>query len=896
MGKEKYRIISIEASNIIEANEANGEEVGVSFDTRNKKEYYKKFNNVLDFSLDSAKLKERYEKKLRKKFAFYDDRAVAYTDAVVNVNFDYKYSDHDKKEISTQQMRKMLYERGFVLNGNRYVRYKRSAGSSRQGKCLFIRQELIADMEKWGECGLDKNMGDIASWEAYKALSLSSIKDTIDIPINGILFVEDYSDEFEEEVVAVRQEGEKVFSSVGKETIVNNIWDGESLLDESIFNDKFPDKHMVLLRNKFFKSCAFKTKIQKWFKDNDITTIKQLTDVGGVTLAKDISEIVMITTPSSLKYLKFSPDKLGKKVISADKLSKKAISAWAKHVDNTFGAVKFDKRTRFFNGRIVRTSYQFLNTIGINEEEAGYIIEDSVQLLTDMRDDPAIMRHYFSELANREKDETHPEDDQEELLELAGDATEEPEEEIEDGISGRAGLLFPLIDYNKDFRKTTIYYAFRDAVTQEIKKDLKKGHLLVDGTYATLFGNGPELLMHAIGKFNREDRVLGPGEIRCTGFRDDMELVCARSPHITMGNLYLVKNKTKNDMWQYFELGKNIVCVNAIGENIQQRLNGCDYDSDTMLITSNTTLIEVAKKYYDFFKVPVCRIKEGDKDNKELYEADALASNNKIGEIVNLSQRLNSILWHKLNTHGKVDEILNIYYDICILAVLSGIEIDKAKRNYTVSCASVISKIRKKYEEVLKPKPAFFYEIDKEKANKTHAKLEDEDYKECKTPMDFIYTKIKESTDYRRGKGKKKELVLLENLFKEKLRPENNDYKIKDAVLKMLEEYKKQVAFLRGQMKSKDSEEAEVIREEIAFLKQEKEREVVAKIRNLNVFRLVLSSLEKKKEVDWIFYSILLCHNDYFKQLIKEGNGRLEAVYEDPTGTITLCGYNYSKS
>ena len=83
-----------------------------------------------------------------------------------------------------------------------YVRYKRSAGSSREGKCLFIDERLFRAMRKWSECGL-KPQTDLASWESYKALSLSSIKGTIDIPLEGILFVPDYQSVFTEEVVSV---------------------------------------------------------------------------------------------------------------------------------------------------------------------------------------------------------------------------------------------------------------------------------------------------------------------------------------------------------------------------------------------------------------------------------------------------------------------------------------------------------------------------------------------------------------------------------------------------------------------------------------------------------------------------------------------------------------------
>lgn len=110
--------------------------------------------------------------------------------------------------------------------------------------------------------------------------------------------------------------------------IINDIWDGESLLDESVFKDGYADKHMLLLRNKFFKSCAFRTKLQKWIKDKNIT-LDDLTARGFVTLATDASQIVMVTTPNSLKYLKF-----------AGGLSEKNIRRWADSASTTFGVVK----------------------------------------------------------------------------------------------------------------------------------------------------------------------------------------------------------------------------------------------------------------------------------------------------------------------------------------------------------------------------------------------------------------------------------------------------------------------------------------------------------------------------------------------------------------------------
>ena len=120
------------------------------------------------------------------------------------------------------------------MNGVRYIRYKRSAGSSREGKCLFIDERLLRAMSKWSECGL-KPQEYLASWESYKTLSLSSIKGTVEIPLNGILFAPDYKNVFQEEVVSAEIEDGKLSAQTKQTRITNDVWDWKSLLDESIF-------------------------------------------------------------------------------------------------------------------------------------------------------------------------------------------------------------------------------------------------------------------------------------------------------------------------------------------------------------------------------------------------------------------------------------------------------------------------------------------------------------------------------------------------------------------------------------------------------------------------------------------------------------------------------------
>ena len=605
--RKGYRIISIEAADIYKQEQTNGVAVGFILPELKSDAYFRLFKIFLDNSLDLIELEKAYKRICRKKFAFQDKYGNSYTLAVINVKFNYTYKSEEDEPVKIKELREHFYENGFYLDGIHYIRYKRSAGSSREGKCLFIDERLYKAMSKWSECGL-KPQTDLASWESYKALSLSSIKGTVEIPLDGILFVPDYKSTFVEEVVSVELQDGKLTAEQNQTEITNDIWDGESLLDESVFMDVYADKHMLLLRNKFFKSCAFRTKLQKWIKDKNIT-LEDLKNRGFVTLASDVSQIVMVTTPNSLKYLKF-----------AGNLSEKDIHKWVDNASNIFGVVKWDKSTRFFHGKMVQSSYQLLNTLNLTESQAEQLLQPSVDYISLIRIDVDFMRYHFTDAFAREKD---------------GEGSERP-----DGLAERADVIFTLMHKCPHFDETELYANFRDDVVRSLKNRLKCGHILLNGTNATLFGNGPELLKYIAG----EDMTsqLQKGQIRCQRFENKAKLLCARSPHITMGNLYCVENNLDGGIWDYFDLGENIVCVNAIGENLQQRLNGCDYDSDTMLVTDDKLLVETAEKYSDFFKVPVCGIETAGKTEQTLTDLDYDTSENKIGEIVNLSQKLNS--------------------------------------------------------------------------------------------------------------------------------------------------------------------------------------------------------------------------------------------------------------
>lgn len=143
-------------------------------------------------------------------------------------------------------------------------------------------------------------------------------------------------------------------------------------------------------------------------------------------------------------------------------------------------------------------------------------------------------------------------------------------------LNSKNEIIFKLLGINENFSKTSLYYDFRDDLIRSMIRELKQGHVLINGNYSTLLGNGLEMLQHSIGTFNGES-VIGKGNIHSTRFEYDKTILGSRSPHICAGNVLVVKNVANEEIDRYFNLSNEVVYVNAIGENIQQRLNGCDY-------------------------------------------------------------------------------------------------------------------------------------------------------------------------------------------------------------------------------------------------------------------------------------------------------------------------------
>lgn len=896
-----------------------------------------KFKNTLDYSLDLIKLREVYLKEYRnKRFSWYERNEMEHTDRVINVTFKYSNKEYNKigsiKENEEQKkkgkckypkylyvkfgyeisqnsitncvyvangeliaiqtgiyvppdkivpetllkdnfiyedgvykikkngtlnsvanLRYELYKNGFWCNGIHYVRFKRSSGSSRVGKCLFIDEKLYKRMHKWEMCGIKLKEGDkvdLAALEAYIALTLSSIIDTIEIKPENILIVDDYESTFTDTVIAteMKEENGKYSLQTGEKQvkISNSIWDGLSLIDKSIMGiyDKYG---MILLRKNFFKSCCFNTNIQQFFKDNNISDISQL---NGFTLAESIEDIKLITTPSSIKYLKFG-----------------TIEQWLKNIDSTFGVVKHEKKTHFFDGRMVQSHYQLINTLQLTKKQVREFIQPSLDYMYLLKTEPAAVRHYVKYSDEHEFESNN--------------------------LKTKNEIIYQLMGLNNKFCETKWYKDFVNELIKSYKRNLKSGHVLIEGNYSTLLGNPYELLLNTIGEFYGES-ILGVRNVHTTRFPYGKKILGSRSPHVCVSNILLSNNVECALIDKYFNLTDEIICINSIGENILERLNGADFDSDTIMITNNELFIQAAEKNYELFKVPTNMVKA--KKTTRFYTAEQKAdldiktSVNKIGDIINLSQELQTHMWHQLNHGAEYKDIEEVYFDICQLAVLSNLAIDAAKKEFDITIADELRKLKEKWirrdDTGRVIKPFFFGFLAKEKG---YYNPEKKNYMHHDTSMDYLHKII---NGYLLPKNMECNLTIDEILDTSDYDYENVRRDNVNKIIGMLSDFSQYSYTLWNSLGDKGEKYKEF---------NETRKWLYKEINLLTVNIDTLIALYRKLKKDsllkkWIITIIFNIGNDQAFKLIKQSEQPVANLIQDENGDIEIYGTKYSKT
>lgn len=624
--------------------------------------FSRQYTASLSVSLDNKQLAKAFPDEI-KQYKRYtkSTKYKLFTDAIVSVTFKdiYDYDENRKKikpaRMTSEQAREELYTKGFTYKNNHYVEYKRSGAKARVGATLFIKEDLLKTMIDWSNLDLDFSKDDdvdIASLRAYQSLTLSGLDTTekhfVKIKPSEILVIDEAYSKFAQEVMLTEEIEGKIVSTRKEIEVNNNIWDGQCLADESLFAQCERSQYgIMLLRQRMFKADAINTKIQQYYKDNDITVVY---DKWGNH--KRAEQIKLIITESCLKFFKFAYKFKGD--------DKACFDYWCKKLqeeDNVFGIVKSEHPSKM--GNMHQLSYQMMNSLMLDKAETKELAQLDIDYINKLSTDVDA----FIEHINKNED------------------------------SYNRQAICDLIALNKNFVHTKMFKEFRRKTIDILIQKLRQGKVHVKNTDYMVMCSNPFMMLQATHKQDKVkiDEELQGYQIYCSKYEEGQVLAGIRNPQICTGNIASLVN-VKPSYVSYFNITDNVVIVNSICCDIMNRLQGCDYDVDTLLLSDNHILTQKALEAQSHL-TPINNL-EGTKKllpltNKNKSDIDTIISQNAIGKVINTSQTLVS-MYNQTKDNG-------VYTDICTLSSISQIEIDKAKKFIEIDSFNICKDIEQKY-------------------------------------------------------------------------------------------------------------------------------------------------------------------------------------------------------
>lgn len=582
-------------------------------------------------------------------------------------------------QLSKAELRKKLYNDGVKVeyisrdrSGKirkvetiKYMMLYRSTGKAKKGSCMFIKDELYDKALNFLYMGivLPKKNPMIVEISAYAPLSSSGIVDKIKINPKNILILKDIDRFFTTNIVSVETDENKhcIAKHISNYTLKNTLFDGQALIDSSIFPSW--GNGYILLRHHFCKMAAFNTNIQKFFKDYfgdkyHSATVKDM--FGNEHYVKDIE---LITTDNSMKWLKF--------YISYD--------YWCERVyENNcmFGIVKTAHESKL--GEYQRMSYQMVNSLDESIMES--VAFESVQYIDKLKTDNKFFFDYLKKNSN---------------------------------FSNDYDVLIALCNHNSEFVRSSYFRERKKNIIESYALKLKSGEIIQNAENLTIVGSPYAMLLYAAtGKEESVDEdstfFVEKGTIQCytERFNSGEYLAFFRSPFNSKNNLLYLHNTYSEKFEKYFNFTKQIIAINMIHTDTQDRGNGLDMDSDFGLCTNQIDVVELARKCYLTHPTIVNNIpkeKNVYSNTMDDYAAidDALAkSQTDIGESSNLAQIAQTY------TYNFNDKKFDDY--VCILSVLAQVAIDNAKRRFDIDLPVEIKRIKDDMEITKNKYPKFW--------------------------------------------------------------------------------------------------------------------------------------------------------------------------------------------
>lgn len=689
----------------------------------------------LDFDFGSRSYEEELAH-LKKQFAGFEEdpnRSEEDKQRIRDIFANVEKNKDNYFKLSKEEIRELYYENGVDvdyftrdknrnISGKKTIHYKmlyRNSSKAKIGQVMFINAKLYKNAYNWLTMGLGDKMpvdnAKIVEMSAYMPLTTSTIVGKFYCPVEDILILKDQESFFrtmakvvkaedyvaQEKVIdeeATEQAKQKAIKNgkflkdgitpkynkrykkidvikkkcvvVDEETEVKNtMWDGEALIESDILPEWV--NGMALLRNHFFKACGVRTYIQKFFHDwcektgNDYDTY-EVVDMFGVS--HKLKDIKIITTDNAIKWKKFM-DIMGDTPADAYKYWCDKINADGSY----FGIVKTDHPSKLDN--VQQMSYQMINTLPCGLDDIKELAQTSINYVEKLKEDDDA----YNEFLKKYKTEVN-----------------------------HYAMLSAVYEQNHEIMKAKWFRYDKSSVINTYVDRLRSGKITINADNLTIFGNPFALLLYSVGDNWEDDPTLNyeDGVIQCYTLRfNDGEYLCGiRNPHNSPNNICYLHNRYSEEWNRYFQFSDNILAVNCIHTDIQDRANGCDFDSDFFFVTNNNVMVKCAKIAYEQYPTIVNKLQESGLTYKNTMSEYARMDNKfsqsrlGIGESSNQAQLAMTYYW--------TNPSKELYDNFVILSVLAQIIIDGCKREFEVDGVEEIKRIKKlpcmqQYEEII---------------------------------------------------------------------------------------------------------------------------------------------------------------------------------------------------
>lgn len=637
---------------------------------KNKVQIEKKYNKrkkIAELTQLAHKNKDQYHKKSKEEI-----RRIFYNEGV-NVEYVTRKRNGEitKREVVHY---KMLY---------------RSTGKAKKGSCMFIVDRLYKKALDFLRMGIklpDKNPM-IVEISAYAPLISSAIVGKIKINPRNILILKDVDRSFITNVISIETDKDRhcIANRIENYKLKNTLFDGQAIIDSSIFPEW--GNGYILLRHHFCKMASFCCNIQKFFRDYfgeryHTATVKDM--FGNDHFVKDIE---LITTDNAMKWLKFD----------------KSYDYWCEKVyENNcmFGIVKTAHESKL--GDVQKMSYQMVNSL--DEDIMSNVVRESVDYVNRLKQDDAAFLEYLRKNSN---------------------------------FSNDYEVLIALCEQNPDFVRSSYFRDRKRKIISAYVFNLKSGKIIQNAENLVIVGSPYAMLLYgATGDESIVDQdptfEVEPGTIQCytERFADGEHLAFFRSPFNSKNNLTYLHNKHSFLLSKYFNFGEQIIAVNMIGTDFQDRNNGSDQDSDSGYTTNQPDIVEHARKCYLNYPTIVNNIPKDKNVYSNTMDDFAKLDNNLAKSQIDIGESSNLAQIAQTYACNFPDQKFIDY--VCILSVLAQVAIDNAKRRFDIDLTGEIQRIKKDMNISIYKYPSF-WGIIKKNFNKKNINTS------LRCPMNYLY-------------------------------------------------------------------------------------------------------------------------------------------------------------